>query len=121
MQMKALGLLALTGCLLGSACASSQSADPSSVLANQSDLARIRQAILPCLKRTWVPPAKGQSARVTLRWRLDEDGRLLGSPEIVDPQISPYYPAAQAATRAVQACDPFKLPVVDSHLSKQVV
>ncbi len=117
--MRSPGLLALAGLLACSACAPAQVADPSPVFASQSDLARIRQAISPCLKRTWVP-AKAKSARVTLRWRLDEDGKLVGPPEVIDPPGSDS-PAAQMAIRAVRACEPFKLPVAQYHLWKEIV
>jgi hypothetical protein len=118
MQMKAFGLLALA---VSAGCAPPQTADPAPVLASQADLTRIRQAIAPCLKKAWVLPAKGQPSRVTLRWRLDEDGRLVGDPEIVDPEVSAYAPVAQAATRAVRACEPFRLPVAQYHLWKEIV
>lgn len=59
--------------------------------------------------------------RVTLRWRLDEDGRLLGQPEVIEPQGNPGAPAAQAAIRAVRACEPFRLPVDRYHLWKEIV
>jgi hypothetical protein len=117
--MRALGLLSFVIC---AGCAGAQAVDPSPVLASQSDLARIRQAISPCLKKAWGPPMKGQSARVTLKWRLDEDGRLLGPPEVIDPpSSSPGSPAVQKAIRAVQACEPFRLPVNEYHLWKETV
>ena len=119
--MRALSLLALAGCLVSAGCAApAQTANPAPVLASQSDLARIRQAIAPCLKRTWGSLAKRQSARVTLKWRLDEDGRLVGSPEVVDPPGT-NSPATQMAIRAVHACEPFKLPVAQYHLWKEIV
>jgi hypothetical protein len=34
-------------------------------------------------------PANGPSAKVTLRWRLQKDGKLLESPEVVDLRSSP--------------------------------
>ena len=119
--MRALGLLALVGGLVNSGCAApAQTADPAPVLASQSDLARIRQAIAPCLKQAWGSLTKRQAARVTLRWRLDEDGRLVGPPEVVDPPGSDT-PATQMAIRAVHACEPFKLPVAQYHLWKEIV
>ena len=120
MVMRVLGLLALAAC---SACAPAQTADPAPVLASQGDLAQIRRAIYPCLKKTWTPPAKGRGARVTLKWRLDEDGRLVGSPEVVDPPSSGWglSPAAESAIRAVQACQPFRLPGDKYHLWKEIV
>jgi hypothetical protein len=119
--MRALGLLALAAGLAGSGCAGpSQTADPAPVLAGQSDLARIRQAIAPCLRRTWASLPKRQSARVTLKWRLDEDGRLVGAPEVVDPPGSDS-PATRMAIRAVHACEPFRLPVAQYHLWKEIV
>jgi colicin import membrane protein len=119
--MRAFGVLALAACLGGAGCAANQTADPSSILASQSDLARIRQAVAPCLRKAWRPPPKEQAERVALRWRLDEDGRLVGSPEIVNPRVSPYSPAVQAATRAVHACAPFKLPPDQYDLWKEIV
>jgi hypothetical protein len=93
------------------------------VLASQGDLARIRQAIAPCLRKAWLPRAKGKAARVTLRWRLDEDGRLVGEPEVVDPPDATVWSssAADAAVRAVRACEPFRLPVAQYHLWKEIV
>jgi colicin import membrane protein len=117
--MIAYRLLALAAFLGCAGCAAKQTADPSSTMASQSDLMRIRQAIAPCLRKAWRPPP--QAARVALRWRLDEDGKIVGSPEIVDPQLSPYAPAAQAATRAVYACEPFKLPPDRYDLWKEIV
>ena len=119
--MRPLGLLALGGWLACSGCATTQSVDPSPVLASQTDLASIRQAIAPCLGKAWGAPATRQSTRVTLRWRLDEDGRLLGQPEVIEPQGNPGAPAAQAAIRAVRACEPFRLPVDRYHLWKEIV
>ena len=46
-----------------------------------------------------------------LRWQLDRDGRLLGSPEIVGDRGNPQMKrSAEAAVAAVRACEPFKLP-----------
>ena len=130
--MRALGPPALTPVLalaMCAGCATSQGADPTPVMASQAELARVRQAIAPCLRRSWVPPTKDRSSRVTLRWRLDEDGRLLGEPEVLDPPVKASLwqglwsssPAADAAIRAVRTCAPFRLAVREYHLWKQIV
>jgi hypothetical protein len=121
--MRAWGLLALAGGLVGSGCAGpAQTADPSPVLASQSELAYVRKAITPCLRKAWVPPGKGRPLRVTLRWQLDEDGRLVGDPEVVNSQsIPPDSPAAQAAVKAVRACEPYRLRLDKYHLWKAIV
>src|SRR5687767_5674024 len=121
--MRTWGVLTLAGCLVGAGCAApAQTADPAPVLASQGDLARIRQAIAPCLRKAWVPPGKSRALRVTLRWQLDEDGRLVGDPEVVNAQsIAPDSPAAQAAVKAVRACEPFRLPLDKYHLWKVIV
>jgi hypothetical protein len=92
-------------------------------MASQADLSRIRQAIAPCLRKAWAP-GKARPARVTLKWRLDEDGGVVGSPEIIDPPGTNTWsapPAADAALRAVKACEPFKLPPDQYHLWKEIV
>jgi hypothetical protein len=120
--MKAWGFLALAIGLECSGCASPSTADPGPVLASQSELAYVRQAIAPCLRKSWVPPGKSRALRVTLRWQLDEDGRLVGEPEVVNSQsIAPDSPAAQAAINAVHACEPFRLPLDKYHLWKAIV
>jgi colicin import membrane protein len=122
MQMKACGVVVLAGCLAGLGCSSPQIADPAPVFASQADLASIRQAISPCLKRSWAPPGKSRSARVVVRWRLDEDGRLVGDPEMVDPErIPPDSPVGQSAIKAVRACEPFRLPMDKYDLWKEIV
>ncbi len=71
----------------------------------------MRDVIASCLRKNWRMPAEGPFVRVTILWRLERGGRLLGPPEIVDPQSSPeIIPSARAAMRAVRACEPFKLP-----------
>ncbi len=67
-------------------------------------------------------PAKGPFAPVTLRWRLDRNGKLLGSPEIVAPHgNSEIMPSARAAMRAVRACEPFALPAKRYDVWKEIV
>jgi len=119
--MRALGLLALAGSLACSGCAKPQIADPTPVFASQSDLERMRQAIAPCLRKAWLSSVRGRPMRVTLRWRLDEDGMLVGDPEIVEPHDSEDSLEVLAATRAVHACEPFRLPVSQYHLWKEMV
>lgn len=122
--MTAWGLLALAGCLAGLGCASPQmtAADPAPVFASQAELASIRQAISPCLKRSWMPPGKSRSARVAAKWRLDEDGRLVGDPELLDPERTPPdSPMGQSVIKAVRACEPFRLPMANYHLWKEIV
>jgi colicin import membrane protein len=119
--MRVLGLLALAGILACAGCGKPQLADPTPVLASQSDLDRMRQAIAPCLRKAWLSSVKGRQARVTLRWRLDEDGMLVGDPELVDPRDGEDSLEVQAAMRAVQACEPFRLPVSQYHLWKETV
>ena len=105
-------------------CAPTQIADPAPVMASQADLARIRQAVAPCLRKAWAPPARHRSARVTLRWRLDEEGRVVGEPEVLDQPGGGSWqgsPAADAAIRAVRACEPFRLPLDEYHLWKEIV
>ena len=121
--MRVLVLSALSGSLIASACAPTQTADPGPVMASQADLARVRQAITPCLRKAWVP-GRARPARATLKWRLDEDGRLVGAPEIIDPPGTNAWsapPAAEAALRAVSACEPFRLPPDKYHLWKEIV
>lgn len=121
--MRLLCLPVLAVCAACSACAPTGTADPAPVLASQGDLARIRQAIAPCLRKAWLPRAKGKAARVTLKWRLDEDGRLVGEPEVIDPPDTNVWSSstAEAAVRAVRACEPFRLPVARYHLWKEIV
>jgi hypothetical protein len=121
MRIGALGLMVLAGCAIGAGCAKPQIADPTPVLASQSDLARVRQAILPCLRKAWNASGKGQGGRVTLKWRLYEDGKLVDAPEVIDSEVGPHAPAAQAAIQAVYACEPFKLPRDRYDVWKEIV
>jgi hypothetical protein len=119
--MRALGLLALASSLVCWGCAKPQTADPTPVFADQRDLERMRQAISPCLKKVWLSSVKGRPMRVTLRWRLDEEGMGVGDPENVAPRDSEDSIEVVAAMRAVHACEPFRLPVSQYHLWKEMV
>jgi colicin import membrane protein len=80
-----------------------------------AEVAQLTGVISSCLKRTWRIPSKGPAVRVTLRWRLERDGKLSGQPEVLNPQRDPAFAAsARSAVRAVRACEPFRLPA-DRH------
>ncbi|HEX5998735.1 MAG TPA: hypothetical protein VFZ16_04960 [Hyphomicrobiaceae bacterium] len=120
--MKVSSWLALAVCLIGFGCAKAQTADPSPVLADQSELMQIRQMIAPCLRKAWKPPTRPRAFRLTLRWLLDEDGKVVGEPEVVQaPGAAPDSPIARSAMQAVRACAPYRLPVAKYHLWKEIV
>ena len=122
MRLKASVWLLLAVCAAGFGCAKAQTADPNPVLASQDELAQIRRAIAPCLRKAWSPPARRRAFQLTVRWLLDEDGRIVGEPEVVGaPGGAPDSPMAQSAIQAVRACAPYRLPVASYHLWKEVV
>ena len=84
--------------------------DTTSPSAGPDEQEKMRSAIVSCLKTTWRHPGD-HAVRVTLRWRLERDGRLSGPPELVGQAATPQVqPSADAATTAVTACAPFALP-----------
>lgn len=80
--------------------------------AREQDL--LKGAISAQLRNCWRLPGAGggiETTVVTLRWRLNADGTLDGSPQVQRPQTTPVFQiAAEAAVRAVQQCQPFNLP-----------
>lgn len=80
--------------------------------AREEDLlkGRISSQIRDC----WRLPGGGggiDTAVVTVRWRLQKDGRLDGQPQIVGARSDPVYRiAGEAAVRAVNCAAPFNLP-----------
>jgi type VI secretion system protein VasI len=75
-----------------------------------SELSAIRKQILDC----WSPPAGARNEKnlsVTLRFSLNSDGSLKGSPEIVEKaRLSEdvFRATAESAVRAVRLCSPIK-------------
>lgn len=80
--------------------------------ARQQDMLKgmLKSQIAPC----WRLPGAGGGAEtptVTLRFRLRADGSLDGMPQVLQGQPgSAFQVAAEAAMRAVQTCQPFRLP-----------
>lgn len=66
------------------------------------------------LRGCWRLPSGGggsDTPAVTLRWRMNPDGSVEGSPEVEQPRGDPLFLlAAEAAIRAVRECAPFPLP-----------
>lgn len=70
--------------------------------------------IIDTVKKCWNVHAGGQAAGghvPKVRWELNPDGTLRGSPKLLNPQSSPQFQlAADAAMRAVVECNRFTLP-----------
>jgi colicin import membrane protein len=79
---------------------------------SQAELSRLVAALRDQLHRCWMPPAGTGVPRVTVRFRLNQDGTLAGDPAVLpgDGQNGRFQPAAESALRAVRACTPLRLP-----------
>jgi len=79
-----------------------------------SELAVLKQIIRSCVGPKWNVFGGGEEAQntiVKIRVLFHPDGRLAATPQIVNPQNSPFFlAAAESALRAVQACEPYPLP-----------
>lgn len=85
---------------------------PGLTLRQRADLAAmVRSQVIPCWNPP--PPDNAASAVVSLRFRLDRDGRVIGKPAVsgqFDEQ-SPYLNLlANSARRAILLCAPLDLP-----------
>jgi colicin import membrane protein len=115
-------LILLWAALYVSTDALAQGKGPSPGHVSPGEVVHVRNVIASCLRKTWRISGEGPFVRVTLRWSLDRSGRLLGTPEIADPQgSSAATPSARAAMRAVRACEPFRLPTARYDVWKVIV
>jgi outer membrane biosynthesis protein TonB len=77
---------------------------------SQNELAMLIAQLRSC----WAPPVGVVEAKdlvVTVRFSLNRDGSLLGQPIVVNRGNNALFQvAAEAATRAVRVCQPFRLP-----------
>jgi colicin import membrane protein len=77
---------------------------------SQNELAMLIAQLRSC----WAPPVGVVEAKdlvVTVRFSLNRDGSLLGEPIVVNRGRNALFQlAAEAATRAVRVCQPFRLP-----------
>jgi colicin import membrane protein len=78
---------------------------------SQNEIAILRAQLYSC----WNPPVGVQEAKdlvVTVRFSLNRDGSLAGEPTVLNRGRNALFQiAAEAATRAVRRCQPFRLPV----------
>jgi colicin import membrane protein len=80
----------------------------------------MRHVITSRLRACWRVSEK--PVRVTIRFRLQKNGRLLGPPEILDQPITPEVrKSAEWAIHAIRACQPFKLPPERYEVWKTIV
>jgi colicin import membrane protein len=90
-----------------------------------SELALLAQIIKSCVQSKWNVLAGGESAQntqVKIRLRFNPDGRLASSPQVMNPQSTPYFLAVQdSALRAVHECEPFPLPAAKYEFWKDIV
>jgi colicin import membrane protein len=88
---------------------------------SRTEVSEMRDIIGSCLRKHWRLPTKGQPVSVTVRWRLEKDGKLLSPPEILGQQMTPEIkPSAERARQAIRACQPFKLPPERYHAWKTI-
>jgi colicin import membrane protein len=80
-------------------------------LLSAGEKAMLKAEISGKIRRCWKIPSAGggtDTPAVKLRWRLNPDGTLDGEPKVLDPRPDPLFRlAAEAALRAVRACEPF--------------
>lgn len=72
----------------------------------------IINAIVPAIQQCWTPPATpaGETPKVSLKVRFNEDGSLNGSPEIVTKAEGATGDAFTTSTvSAVEKCGPYKV------------
>jgi colicin import membrane protein len=66
------------------------------------------------VERCWSPPAGAMGSddlKVRVRFSLNADGSLSGSPGVMNASAAPYFQvAAESAARAVRQCAPLRLP-----------
>jgi outer membrane biosynthesis protein TonB len=78
---------------------------------SQNEIAMLRAQLYSC----WNPPVGVVEAKdlvVTVRFSLNRDGSLASEPMVVNRGRNALFQiAAEAATRAVRRCQPFRLPV----------
>jgi len=83
-------------------------------------IAELQRQIVPC----WTMPADVNkwTTPVTLTFKLDRRGEVIGVPLIVrNPEIREYGKHFVAsATRAIRACAPYRLPAEDYEIWKEV-
>jgi colicin import membrane protein len=77
------------------------------------------------IRHCWKLPSGGggsDTPAVKLRWRLNPDGTLDGDPKVLDPRPDPLFRlAAEAALRAVRACEPFDFLPPESYDGWRVI
>ncbi len=90
-----------------------------------SELAILAQIIKSCVQTKWTVMSGGEGAQATVvkvRLRFNPDGRLAAPPSIMNPQNTPFFLAvSDSALRAVQACEPYPLPVDKYEVWKDIV
>jgi len=71
----------------------------------------ITDVVYSCVGKAWRASSEIKSVRVKLQIRLEKDGSLAGTPEVINPEDTREGKfAAETAIGAVRACAPFKLP-----------
>lgn len=88
---------------------------------SQSELDALRGQIAQC----WVPPAGAvgaESLNVRVRISLDQSGQVSGSPEVMNSNGNPAFPAAaSSAVRAIMRCAPYSLPIAKYEAWQDVI
>lgn len=89
-----------------------------------SERSAIGNAIISQVSPCWSPPvgaAADSNLVVTVKFQLNSDGTLVGSPTVVNSSSNPAFRAAAgAAMRAIQRCAPIKLPAESYDYWRQV-
>ncbi|MTH98059.1 TonB C-terminal domain-containing protein [Roseibium sp. RKSG952] len=110
--------------------ATAQSNNPASLGSRQgrenirmtlSELDALRAQVQQC----WSPPVGAvgaQDLRVSVRFNLDRNGQVSGSPEVMNTNSNPAFrAAASSAVRAVMRCAPYSLPIAKYEAWQEVI
>lgn len=90
-----------------------------------SELAVIQQIIRTCVSGRYRLLGGGVDAEkvvVSMRLRFKEDGTIIGQPQVMNPQATPFFLAAsESAVRAALECQPYPLPPAKYHIWQDVI
>lgn len=79
---------------------------------NNADMDNLRQQLSRCWVVPYSPGIDPALLKVSIQFRLDSQGGLVGEPEVVAGGAASGYgrAAAESAKRAVKYCAPYRLP-----------